>query len=110
MSNDWLVYKEIDNDTTNMELKNDVVLAECRNFQELLTSYVYSIADAELKNQMVTGSCNMLTGKTDEDVSGFSIANFKKIVELYQPSRSYSRSYSRSKTRKNTQNSSVKLN
>ncbi|NBQ17488.1 hypothetical protein EBU24_04170 [bacterium] len=108
MSNDWLVYKEIDNDTTNMELKNDVVLAECRNFQELLVSYVYSIADAELKNQMVTGSCNMLTGKTDEDVSGFSIANFKKIVELYQPSQK--RSYSRSKTRKNTQNSSVKLN
>ena len=65
---------------------------------KFLVSYVYSIADAELKNQMVTGSCNMLTGKTDEDVSGFSIANFKKIVELYRPSR---RSYRRSKTRKN---------
>ena len=108
MSNDWLVYKQIDNNTTTMELKNDVVLVELRNFQELLTSYVYSIADAELKNQMITGLCNRFTGNTDENVTGFSIANFKKIVELYRPSRR--RSYSRSKTRKNTQNSSVKLN
>jgi hypothetical protein len=79
---DWLEYKQIDNYSTKMDLKNDIVLIECRIFQKLLSIYIYSIADAELKNQMKNGSCNILTNHFEEDVSSLSIANLKKVVEL----------------------------
>ena len=66
-----------------MELKDDIVLVECRIFQKILSSYVYSIADEELREQMNNGSCNILTKNFGPDVSSLSIANLKKIVELH---------------------------
>jgi hypothetical protein len=63
-------------------LKNDIVLVECRIFQKLLSTYIYSIADAELKNQMKNGSCNILTNHYEEDVSSLSFSNLKKVVEI----------------------------
>lgn len=80
---DWLEYKGIDDYSTKMDLKNDIVLVECRIFQKLLSVYVYSIADAALKNQMKNGSCNMLTNHFEEDVSSLSVANLKKIIEIH---------------------------
>ena len=80
---DWLGYKQIDDYTTQMDLKNDIVLVECRIFQKLLSVYVYNIADAELKEQMKNGYCNILTNHYEEDVSSLSIANLKKIVEIH---------------------------
>jgi hypothetical protein len=79
---DWLEYKEIDDLSTKMDLKNDIVLVECRIFQKLLSTYIYSIADAELKNQMKNGSCNILTNHYEEDVSSLSFSNLKKVVEI----------------------------
>ena len=79
---DWLEYKSIDDYSAKMDLKNDIALVECRIFQKLLSSYVYSIADAELKEQMTNGSCNILTKHFSPDVSSLSIANLKKIVEI----------------------------
>jgi hypothetical protein len=79
---DWLEYKEIDDLSTKMDLKNDIVLVECRIFQKLLSTYIYSIADTELKNQMKHGSCNILTNHYQEDVSSLSFANLKKVVEI----------------------------
>ena len=79
---DWLEYKEIDDLSTKMDLKNDIVLVECRIFQKLLSTYVYSIADTELKNQMKNGSCNLLTNHYEEDVSSLSFSNLKKVVEI----------------------------
>ena len=66
-----------------MDLKNDIVLVECRIFQKILSVYVYNIADAELKEQMKNGYCNILTNHYEEDVSALSIANLKKIVEIH---------------------------
>jgi len=66
-----------------MDLKNDIVLLECRFFQNLLTSYFYSIGDRELKEQMTNGTCNMLSNKMGNPGNQtMSIANFKKIIEL----------------------------
>jgi hypothetical protein len=48
----------------------------------LLSTYVYSIADTELKNQMKNGSCNILTNHYEEDVSSLSFSNLKKVVEI----------------------------
>jgi hypothetical protein len=79
---DWLEYKSIDDYSAKMDLKNDIALVECRIFQKLLSSYVYSIADAELKEQMTNGSCNILTKHFSPDVSSLSISNLKKIVEI----------------------------
>jgi len=61
-----------------MELKNNVVLVECRNFQKILALYVYNMADTTLRKQMTRGACNILTEHIGSDVSSMSIANFKK--------------------------------
>ena len=80
---DWLEYKKYDDYSAKMDLKDDIILVECRIFQKILSSYVYSIADEELKEQMHNGSCNILTKRFSPDVSSLSIANLKKIVELH---------------------------
>ena len=80
---DWLEYTKVDNLSNRMELKGNVILIECRNFQKMLALYVYDIADTELKKQMTRGACNILTKHIGSDVSSMSIANFKKIIELY---------------------------
>jgi hypothetical protein len=79
---DWLEYKRFDDYSAKMELKDDIVLVECRIFQKILSSYVYSIADEELQQQMTNGACNILTNNFGPDVSSLSIANLKKILEL----------------------------
>jgi hypothetical protein len=80
---DWLEYKKFDDYSAKMELKDDIILVECRIFQKLLSSYVYSIADEELQQQMTNGACNILTNNYSPDVSSLSIANLKKIIELH---------------------------
>jgi hypothetical protein len=79
---DWLEFKKYDDYSAKMELKDDIVLVECRIFQKILSSYVYSIADEELQEQMTNGACNILTNNFGPDVSSLSIANLKKIIEL----------------------------
>jgi hypothetical protein len=79
---DWLEYKKIDEYSAKMELKDDIILVECRIFQKILSTYVYSIADEELQQQMTNGACNILTNNFSPDVSSLSIANLKKIIEL----------------------------
>ena len=79
---DWLEYKRFDDYSAKMELKDDIILVECRIFQKILSTYVYSIADEELQQQMTNGACNILTNNFGPDVSSLSIANLKKIIEL----------------------------
>ena len=93
---DWLEYKSIDDYSTKMDLKNDIVLVECRIFQKILSIYVYNIADAELKNQMKNGACNILTNHFEEDVSALSISNLKKIVEIHDKLNTEAKSQSQS--------------
>lgn len=79
---DWLEYQEIDVNSTRMALKDGIVLIECRNFQDLISMFAYTIADKELKEQMKNGACNIITNHYSEDVQALSIGNFKKIIEI----------------------------
>ena len=97
---DWLEYKRFDDYSAKMELKDDIVLVECRIFQKILSTYVYSIADEELQQQMTNGACNILTNNFGPDVSSLSIANLKKILELQGSSNLGLGLKTKSKTRK----------
>ena len=80
---DWLEYAEHDIYSANMDLKGDVVLLECRFFQDILTSYFYSIGDEKLRAQMTNGPCNIISGKMGNPNNGaLSIGNFKSIIEI----------------------------
>jgi hypothetical protein len=92
---DWLVYKNIDVFSSRQDIKDGVILIECRNFQEMISMYAYNIADNELKEQMKKGACNIITKKYSEDVPALTIANFKKIIEILKKKKS-------SKTQKKT--------
>ena len=85
---DWLVYKNIDVFSSRQDIKDGVILIECRNFQEMISMYAYSIADSELKEQMKKGACNIITKKYSEDVPALTIANFKKIIEILKKKKS----------------------
>ena len=80
---DWLEYDGHDIFSANMDLKDDIVLLECRFFQDLLKSYFYHIGGETLKEQMTNGACNRLTGKMNTpNINGMSIANFKEIIKI----------------------------
>jgi hypothetical protein len=91
---DWLEYKKVDVYSSRQDIKDGIILIECRNFQEMISMYAYSIADGELKDQMKNGACNIITKNFSEDVPALTIANFKKIIEILKTNKS-------SKTRKN---------
>ena len=99
---DWFEYKGVDEYSNKMDLNDDIVLIECRNFQKLLSLYVYNMADAELKEQMESGSCNILTGRMGADVGSMSVANFRKLIDLYgtMPSMKSATRKSKSKSQK----------
>jgi hypothetical protein len=80
---DWLEYDGHDIFSANMDLKDNIVLLECRFFQDLLTSYFYHIGNETLKYQMTNGVCNKISGKIGDPKTGaFSIANFKEIIKI----------------------------
>jgi len=110
---DWLEYDGHDIFSANMDLKNDIVLLECRFFQDLLTSYFYHIGKETLKEQMTNGVCNKIKGKEgDPGNLSMSIANFKEIIELYgsMPSVKSDTRKSKSKSKGKSQKKKSKTN
>lgn len=79
---DWLVYKDIDIYSTPMELKDDIVLTEFRGFSKALNSYMYSTGNAEIKELMTQGICNIRTKKHEPDLRGCSIETLRTFIEL----------------------------
>jgi len=77
---DWLEYKNIDAYSAKMDLNDHVVLVECRNFQRLLSTYMYSIPNDEIKRGMKKGICNELKNVYDESIGGVSIGNLKNMI------------------------------
>jgi hypothetical protein len=58
---DWFQYKGIDKVSTQMDINNNVILVEARNFQKLLSSYIFGDASPELKNEIMNNTtCNKL--------------------------------------------------
>lgn len=78
---DWFEYTDVDSNSTRIALKDGIVLIECRNFQDMISLFTYSIADTELKEQIKNGELNNVTRET-ENVQSLTIGNFKKIIEI----------------------------
>jgi hypothetical protein len=87
-SNDWLEYADIDTYSSRNTVNNDIVLTEIRNFTELLSSYIYNMADNDLKNEMTHGICNKMFKKFDPTIRGLSFTVLKKFSELYKSTQS----------------------
>jgi hypothetical protein len=84
ISNDWLEYSGIDVYSSTSDIKNDVVLCEVRSFARMIVSYIYNVADTELKNDMTNGICNRITNVFKSDINAISIKSLKRFVGLYE--------------------------
>jgi hypothetical protein len=81
---DWLQYTGVDNYSSTTNINNNIVLVEVRSFVRLLSSYIYSISDDELKNSMTNGICNRMKKYFHPDMGGFSMLTLKQFVKLYK--------------------------
>lgn len=81
---DWLQYDGIDNYSSTTNINNNIVLVEVRSFVRLLSNYIYSISDDELKNSMTNGICNRMKKYFKADMGGFSMIGLKQFVKLYK--------------------------
>jgi hypothetical protein len=84
ISNDWLEYSGIDIYSSTSDIKNDVVLCEVRSFARMIVSYIYNVADDELKNDMTNGICNRITNVFKPDINAISVKNLKRFISLYE--------------------------
>ena len=81
---DWLQYDGVDNYSSTTDIKNNIVLTEIRSFARMLSSYIYSVADDELKNNMTNGICNQMQKKFQPDTNGVSLIVLKQFLKLYE--------------------------
>jgi len=81
---DWLQYDGVDNYSSTTDIKNNIVLTEIRSFARMLASYLYSVADDELKNNMTNGICNQIQKKFQPDTNGISLTVLKQFLKLYE--------------------------
>ena len=77
---EWLRYKSIENISTQMDINNDIVLVEVRNFQRIMSTYFYGFADAELKKSMLS---NEFCNKIDKACTlGITFGQFKQFFSM----------------------------
>ena len=81
---DWLQYDGVDNYSSTTDIKNNIVLTEIRSFARMLVSYMYSIAEEEMKKNMTNGICNQIQKKFDPDTTGVSLLVLKEFLMLYE--------------------------
>jgi hypothetical protein len=81
---DWLQYDGVDIYSSTTDIKNNIVLTEIRSFARMLGSYMYSIADEEMKKNMTRGICNRLTKNYKPDATGISLVVLKEFINLYE--------------------------
>jgi len=81
---DWLQYDGVDNYSSTTDIKNNIVLTEIRSFARMLGSYIYSVADDELKKNMTYGICNQLKKHFQPDSNGVSLLVLKQFLHLYE--------------------------
>ena len=81
---DWLQYIGVDLFSSTTDIKDNIVLVEIRSFARMLSTYMYDIANDELKNSMTNGICNRLKKYYQPDITGFTLSSLKKFIELYE--------------------------
>jgi len=84
---DWLQYEGIDVYSSTTDINNGIVLTEVRTFARLIGSYMYSIGDIELKENMTNGICNRMRRLYQPDIGAFSILVLKQFVKLYEENK-----------------------
>jgi hypothetical protein len=81
---DWLQYDGVDVYSSTTDIKsNNIVLTEIRSFARMLSSYMYSIGDEEMKENMTHGICNRLRKYFQPDSTSISLLVLKEFVNLY---------------------------
>jgi len=81
---DWLQYDGVDNYSSTTDIKNNIVLTEIRSFARTLVSYMYSIADEEMKKNMTNGICNEMQKKFQPDTGAVTLIVLKQFLKLYE--------------------------
>lgn len=77
---DWFQYKGVDKVSTQMEIQNNIILVEVRNFQKLLSNYIIGSANPELKNEIMNNTtCNKLEKRC---ALGINFGDLKKFFGL----------------------------
>ena len=76
---DWFQYRGIDKVSTQMDIKDNVVLIEVRNFQKLMANYVLGFADPKLKSEILNNTtCNKLDKMC---ILGINLGSLEKFFE-----------------------------
>jgi len=81
---DWLYYGNIDIFSSTMKIQNDIVLVELRSFAHLLRTYMGSVADSDLLEDMTTGVCNRIRRVYKPEIRTFSIRGLNRMIQLYE--------------------------
>jgi len=84
---DWLEYKQIDKYSAKMPLNNGVILIEFRAFSSAMVSYLYSIKDQWIQDNMTQGTCNLLMGTNSPGLRKIAIGVLRRFVELSDAKR-----------------------
>lgn len=84
---DWLEYKGNDKFSAKMPLNNGVILIEFRAFSSAIISYLYSIKDKWIQDNMTQGTCNILMGTNSPALKKVSIGVLRRFVELSDAKR-----------------------
>jgi hypothetical protein len=90
-SYDWLEYKQLDAYSAKMEYKDKIILVELRHFPKLLISYIYHIADDELKHNLEHGLCSKKKGKGLDKLTSISIRHLVDAYKIYKRTKSSSK-------------------
>ena len=80
---DWLYYKKIDLFSSNMDIKDDVVLVEMRMFNNILSNFLNSLNNKKLTESMTNGSCNRLANKFEPHLTFFTVETLNILINLY---------------------------
>jgi hypothetical protein len=117
---DWFQYRGIDKVSTQMDIKDNVVLIEVRNFQKLMANYVLGFADPKLKSEILNNkTCNKLDKMC---ILGINLGSLEKFFErnslemggrLYRKSNIVQRKNTTKKTnikKNNTKKTKTKIN
>jgi len=105
---DWMEYKKLDGLSARLPLKDDVVLIECRFFNRLLSVYMYSIDDPELKKQMSEGICNELDIIFKPSLGKFSVRNLKLLLKYLRKQRLVKTPSRKTRSKKETPNKTMR--
>jgi hypothetical protein len=83
---DWLKYNSLDVFSSVMEIKNDIILIEVRQFGRILSTLISSIANDELLQEIISGSCNRILKTNSFNLRSFTIKTLYLFADLYEKS------------------------